>query len=82
MRDNIRGQVQKPAVSDSGQRRRNLWMKELGEMEIIGLGELLVGKEEGSTTYGAGLTRESRPKDPKKLPEVELTGLRTESRLY
>ena len=45
-------------------------------MEIIGLGELLVGKEEGSTTYGAGLTRESRPKDPKELPEVELTGLR------
>jgi len=56
--------------------------KELGKMEIVGLGGLLVGKEEGLTTYGAGLTRESSPKDPKELPEVELPGLRTESRLY
>ena len=56
--------------------------KELGSMEIMGLGELLFGRTERSTMYGAGLTREPRPKDPKVLPDVKLLGLRTESRLY
>ena len=47
-----------------------------------GLGELLFGKEEGSTTCGAEFTRGPRPKDPKILPDVELTGLRPESKIY
>ena len=58
--------------------------KELGctSMTITGLGELFFGKEEGSTTYGAEFTREPRPEDPKVLPDVELTGLRSKSKIY
>ena len=55
--------------------------KELGSMEIIGLGELLFRRTELSTVYGAGL-RKPRPKDTQVLSDVKLHGLRTESELY
>ena len=46
--------------------------KELGSMEIIGLGELIFRGTERSTMYGAGLTREPRPKDPQVLSGLSL----------
>ena len=46
--------------------------KELGR--IVGLGELLFGRAERSTMYGAGLTREPRPKDTQVLSDVKLHG--------
>ena len=55
--------------------------KELGCTEITGLGELLFRKEEGLTTCDAEFTRELRIEKTEVLPDVEITGLRTESKL-
>ena len=56
--------------------------KVLGCMEMTGLEKLLCKKEEGSATYKAESSRELRIEKTEVLSDVEINGLRKESKLY